>query len=91
MLPRIRPQIWLVVAFNAVLAVAMTTGTPFSGHLWLLGNLVLAVLWVASSPRRRTCPRCRTELPRTFLMCTVCWYDFHRPLPPRRPRSTGHS
>jgi hypothetical protein len=91
MLPRMRPLIWLVVAFNALLVIAMATGTPLSGHTWFLGNLVLGVLWVASSPRRRTCSRCRTEVSRTFHVCPVCRHDFYRPLPPRRPRSAGQS
>jgi hypothetical protein len=89
MLPRMRPLIWLVAAFNALLVIAMATGTPLSGHAWFLGNLVLGVLWVASSRRRQTCPRCHHELPRTFLVCTVCRHDLFRPLPPRRPRSVG--
>jgi hypothetical protein len=91
MLPRMRPLIWLVAAINVLMLIAMATGTPFSGHAWILGNAVLAVLWVASSPRRKTCPRCRSELPRAFLVCQVCSHDFYRPLPPRRPRSTGQS
>ena len=89
MLPRMWALTWLAVAFNALLMIAMATGTPLSGHAWFLGNVVLGVLWVASSPRRRTCPRCRSEVPRAFLVCNVCRHDLYRPLPPRRPRSAG--
>jgi hypothetical protein len=71
MLPRMRALTWLVVAYNALLAVAMVGGVRLSGHAWFLGNMVLGVLWVASHPRRRTCPQCSSELPRTFLVCTV--------------------
>jgi hypothetical protein len=69
----------------------MVGGVPLSGHAWVLGNMVLGVLWVASHPRRRTCPQCSSELPRTFLVCTVCRYDFYRALPARRPRGAGQS
>jgi hypothetical protein len=82
---------WLVVAFNALLVVAMLGGAPLGASVWFLGNLVLGVLWVASHPRRRTCPQCATEVPRAFLVCTACRYDFHRALPPRLPRTTGQS
>jgi hypothetical protein len=91
MLPRMRPMTWLVVAFNALLVVAMAGRAPLSASVWLLGNLVLGVLWVASLPRRRTCPQCTSELPRAFLVCTVCRYDFYRALPPRRPRTSAQS
>ena len=57
MLPRMRLLTLLVAAFNALLVLAMATGTPLSGHAWFLCNLVFAVLWFASSPRRQTCPR----------------------------------
>ena len=85
-----RPMTWLVVAFNALLAVAVLAGAPLAGPAWFLGNGVLAVLWVASSPRRKSCPQCRYEVPRTFLICNVCHYDFYRPLQ-RRARGASHS
>lgn len=91
MLPRMRPMTWLVVAFNALLAVTIVAGVPLPGPAWFLGNGVLAVVWLASAPRRQSCPKCRSEVPRTFFLCPVCRYDFYRPLPPRRPRGTGQS
>lgn len=91
MLQRMRPMTWLMVAFNALLLVGMVAGAPLPGPAWFLGNGVLAVLWVASNPRRRSCPQCRSEVPRAFLVCNVCRYDLYRPLPQRRPRGTGHS
>jgi hypothetical protein len=94
MLPNMRPMTWLVVAFNTLLALSIVAGAPlgsWGGPAWFLGNGVLAVIWVASNPRRQSCPMCRSAVPRAFLVCSVCHYDFYRPLPQRRPRGTGHS
>jgi hypothetical protein len=81
---------WLVVAFNALLAVAMVASAPVGVPAWFLGNGVLAVLWVASNPRRKSCPQCRSDVPPAFLICNVCRYDFYRPMQ-RRAGGTGHS
>lgn len=91
MLPAMRPLTWVVVAYNALLVLAVLDAVPLTAQAWLLGNLVLAVLWVASLPRRRTCPQCRSEVPRAFLVCNVCRHDIHRPLPARRSRGAGPS
>ncbi|MDB5067872.1 MAG: hypothetical protein JWM18_4306 [Chloroflexi bacterium] len=91
MLPNMRPMTWLVVAFNTLLAVSIVAGAPGGGPAFFLGNGVLAVIWVASNPRKQSCPVCRSAVPRAFLVCSVCRYDFYRPLPQRRPRGTGHS
>jgi hypothetical protein len=90
MLAKMRVLTWVVVAFNALLAIAVVTRVPLSGRNWFLGNLVLAVVWFASQPRRQSCPNCNSVVPRTFLVCTVCRHDL-APLPPRRNRSTEHS
>jgi hypothetical protein len=81
---------WLVVAFNALLAVAMAGRAPLSGSLWFLGNLVLGVLWVASLPRRRSCPNCGSSIPQTFMVCPVCRHDSYVrvPLPVRSQRDS---
>jgi hypothetical protein len=90
MLPRWRKATWVMVAYNTLMPAAVLEGVPLARHAWLLGSLVLGVLWVASLPRRRSCPNCGSSIPQTFMVCPVCRHDSYVrvPLPVRSQRDS---
>jgi hypothetical protein len=91
MLSRWRWATWVLVAYNALMPGAALAGVPLAGQAWILGSMVLGVLWLASHPWRRTCPRCRSEIARTYVLCPVCRHDFYSPLAARRAWREGAS
>jgi hypothetical protein len=84
MLPHWRLATWLLVAYNVVMPGAALAGAPYAGQVWILGTAVLGVVWLVSHPRRRHCPRCRSEVARTYVVCPHCRHEFYAPMQPRR-------
>lgn len=91
MLWRWRWATWVLVTYNLLMPGAVLAGAPFAARAWILGTMVLAVLWLASHPWRRICPRCSSELARAYVTCPVCGHLFSAPMPPRRTWREGLS
>jgi Uncharacterised protein family UPF0547 len=91
MLCRWRWATWALVAYNALMPGAVLAGAPFAAQAWILGTMVMAVLWLASHPRRRICPRCRSQLARAYVACPICGHEFYTPVPSRRTWREGLS
>jgi Uncharacterised protein family UPF0547 len=91
MLWRWRWATWALVAYNGVMPGAALGGAPLARQAWILGSMVLGVLWLASHPRRRTCPRCRSELARTYVSCPLCGHAFSPALTSRQVWREGIS
>lgn len=49
--------------------------------LWLVGFLVLSIVWFMSRPRQRQCPRCGEDVKKGVTACRKCGYDFAAALP----------
>jgi len=91
MLPRWRKGTWVLVAYAALMPLAVLSHAPYAARAWVLGGMVLAVLWAASMPRRRDCSRCGSSIPQTFLVCPVCRRDSYVrvSVPTRSARDAG--
>ena len=44
--------------------------------LWFIGFLVLALVWIMSRPRRRSCPACGQDVKKGKTTCPNCGYSF---------------
>ena len=44
--------------------------------IWLIGFLVLTVIWFMSRPQRRLCPACGQPAKKGVTVCTRCGFDF---------------
>ncbi len=44
--------------------------------IWLIGFLVLAVLWFMTRGRHRACPVCGNDVKKGRSVCKKCGYDF---------------
>ena len=56
------------------------------GVVWIGGTLVLGVIWLASRPQKRRCPRCALNVKAGLTACPNCGYDF---TPPERNDPPG--
>jgi rubredoxin len=44
--------------------------------LWILGFIVLSLIWLMSRPKHRVCPRCGYDVKKGWMQCRNCGYDF---------------
>jgi hypothetical protein len=44
--------------------------------LWFLGFIVLALIWLMSRPKHRTCPHCGSDVKKGRTTCKNCGFDF---------------
>jgi hypothetical protein len=44
--------------------------------LWFLGFIVLALVWLMTRPKHRTCPHCGNDVKKGRTTCKNCGYDF---------------
>lgn len=56
-------------------------GTGILILLWVVGFIVLSLIWLMTRPRRRMCPRCGNDVKRGHTDCPACGYAFGRPQP----------
>lgn len=50
--------------------------------LWFIGFIILALVWLMSRPKHRTCPRCGHDVKKGRTVCKSCGYDFAAALEP---------
>ncbi len=46
------------------------------GVLWIGGSLVLGVIWLATRPAKRKCPRCGRDVKVGLTACPACGHEF---------------
>ncbi len=46
------------------------------GVVWIGGTLVLGVVWLATRPPKRKCPRCAVDVRKGLTACPNCGYEF---------------
>ena len=46
------------------------------GVVWVGGTLVLGVIWLATRPPKRRCPRCGRDVKVGLTACPGCGYEF---------------
>jgi len=46
--------------------------------VWLIGFLVLSIVWFMTKPARRMCPACGHEAKKGQTVCKKCGHDFSR-------------
>jgi hypothetical protein len=51
--------------------------------LWFLGFVALALVWLMSRPRHRSCPACGEDVRKGRTTCNRCGYDFAAAAPGR--------
>jgi hypothetical protein len=44
--------------------------------LWLIGFIILGVVWLLTREKKRLCPHCGEEVPKGLTACAKCGYDF---------------
>jgi zinc ribbon protein len=44
--------------------------------LWVIGFIVLSLIWLMSRPKHRMCPRCGEDVKKGVTTCAKCGYDF---------------
>lgn len=49
------------------------------GVVWVGGTLVLGVLWLATRPRKRSCPRCGRDVKAGLGVCPACGCELDGP------------
>jgi len=49
--------------------------------LWFIGFIVLALIWLMSRPKHRTCPACGRDVKKGLTACKSCGHDFAAPGP----------
>jgi hypothetical protein len=50
--------------------------------LWVLGFIVLSLVWFMTRPKHRQCPRCGNDVKKGRTECAKCGYDFSAALHP---------
>ena len=74
--PDCPPNIANCDAYNAGADVGQGLATVLIFVVWLIGFLVLAVIWFMTRPRHRTCPRCGNDVKKGRTTCKKCDFDF---------------
>ena len=72
--PHWRKMTWAIVTFNLLMLVLATMGGSALLPLWVFGEFVLGVLWLAT--RGRSCPVCGRGVQRGLVTCKSCGFDF---------------
>ena len=44
--------------------------------LWLMGFIVLSLIWMMSRPHKRLCPQCGRDVKKGISSCKKCGYSF---------------
>jgi rubredoxin len=57
-------------------AVGRGIGVTLVIILWVLGFIVLSLIWLMSRPKHRVCPRCGHDVKKGWTQCRNCGYDF---------------
>lgn len=72
--------------------VASDTGTGIGVALiiilWLIGFLVISVIWFMARRKNRMCPHCGEDVKKGLTACKKCGYDFTvggKPMPAQAP------
>jgi predicted amidophosphoribosyltransferase len=95
---RWRKMTWAIVLFTAFMlwwawstanraAGVLTAGfaLTFLFGIWLIGFLILSVIWFATRPVRRLCPVCGYEVRKGQTVCRQCGHDFASAVPASTP------
>ena len=59
--------------------------------IWIVGFIVLAVVWFMTRPQARTCPHCGENVAKGLTACANCGYDFTLGGNPPLPSSAASS
>lgn len=70
------PDVTNCDAYRAGATVGQGLGVAVLFGVWLIGFLILSIIWFMTRPARRVCPVCGHEMRKGQTVCKTCGYNF---------------